>query len=45
MLIKHISVVVIVKNSEKTIKRTLDSLTSFDDVVVYDNGSTDTTMQ
>jgi len=43
--IEHISVVVIVKNSEKTIKRTLDSLTSFDDVVVYDNGSTDTTMQ
>lgn len=45
MLIKHISVVIIVKNSESTIKRTLDSLVSFEEVLVYDNGSTDNTMQ
>ncbi|QKF72673.1 glycosyltransferase, family 2 [Aliarcobacter faecis] len=45
MLIKHISVVIIVKNSEFTIKRTLDSLVSFEEVLVYDNGSTDNTMQ
>jgi glycosyltransferase involved in cell wall biosynthesis len=37
----NISVVVLVKNSEKTLKKTLDSLVKFDDVVVYDNGSTD----
>ncbi|WP_306459124.1 glycosyltransferase family 2 protein [Aliarcobacter faecis] len=44
-MIKHISVVIIVKNSEFTIKRTLDSLVSFEEVLVYDNGSTDNTMQ
>ncbi len=37
----NISAVVLVKNSEKTLKKTLDSLARFDDVVVYDNGSTD----
>lgn len=41
----NISVVIIAKNAEKTIERTLDSLVEFDDVVVYDNGSNDNTMQ
>jgi len=40
-----ISVVIIVKNGEKTIKNTLDSLKDFDDVVVYDNGSVDETIK
>ncbi|WP_373073784.1 glycosyltransferase family 2 protein [Sulfurimonas sp.] len=38
-----ISVAIIAKNAEKTIGDTLESLKSFDDVVVYDNGSTDNT--
>ena len=37
MLIKNISVVIIVKNSENTIKRTLNSLVDFCEVIVYDN--------
>jgi glycosyltransferase involved in cell wall biosynthesis len=41
----NISAVIIVKNGAKTIKKTLDSLYAFDDVVVYDNGSTDNTAQ
>ncbi|TLS72920.1 glycosyltransferase family 2 protein [Aliarcobacter thereius] len=44
-MIKHISVVIIAKNSERTIKNTLDSLTGFEDVVVYDNGSSDKTIE
>lgn len=44
-MIKNISVVVLAKNNERTIKNTLDSLVEFDDVVVYDNGSTDKTME
>lgn len=40
----NISAVVLAKNNEKTIGRTLNSLIEFDDVVVYDNGSTDETM-
>lgn len=44
MLTKHISCVMIVKNAEFTIKNSLDSLSSFDDVVVFDNGSTDNTL-
>lgn len=40
-----ISAVVLAKNSEKTIEKTLKSLVEFDDVVVYDNGSSDKTMQ
>jgi glycosyltransferase involved in cell wall biosynthesis len=39
----NISAVMIVKNGSKTIKKTLNSLKEFDDVVVYDNGSTDGT--
>jgi glycosyltransferase involved in cell wall biosynthesis len=38
-----ISVAIIAKNAEKTIGNTLESLKSFDDVVVYDNGSDDNT--
>lgn len=41
----NISVVVLAKNNQKTIKNTLESLVGFDDVVVYDNGSSDDTLQ
>ena len=40
-----ISAIVLAKNNEATIKNTLESLVSFSDVVLYDNGSTDTTME
>lgn len=40
----NISVVVLAKNNDNTIRQTLDSLKGFNDVVVYDNGSTDDTM-
>lgn len=40
----NISAVMIVRNGAKTIRKTLDSLQQFDDVVVYDNGSTDETL-
>lgn len=39
-----ISVTVLTKNSEKHLKKVLDSLKAFDDVVVYDTGSSDSTM-
>jgi len=42
-MIEHISVAIIVKNGAKTLKNTLDSLSCFTDVVVYDNGSSDGT--
>jgi glycosyltransferase involved in cell wall biosynthesis len=38
------SVVVLTKNNEATLKQTLNSLVGFGDVVVYDNGSTDDTI-
>jgi glycosyltransferase involved in cell wall biosynthesis len=41
----NISAVIIVKNGAKTITNTLDALTTFSDVVVYDNGSTDGTQE
>jgi len=44
-LIGNISAVVLAKNNETTIKNTLEALSDFEDVVVYDNGSTDNTMQ
>lgn len=44
-LIENISCVIIVKDGFSTIKRTLDSISSFKDVVVYDNGSTDGTIE
>ena len=37
----NISAIVLVKNNENTLFNTLESLKEFDDVVVYDNGSTD----
>jgi len=40
----NISAIVLAKNNENTIQKTLESLTDFSDVVVYDNGSTDATM-
>lgn len=39
----QITPVIIVKNGAPYVKRTLDSLVDFQDVVVYDNGSTDGT--
>lgn len=42
-MIESISVVIICKNAAVTIEETLQSLRSFSDVVVYDNGSTDDT--
>lgn len=41
----NISAVVLAKNNENTIRKTLESLQGFNDVVVYDNGSSDSTMQ
>jgi len=41
----NISAVVLAKNSAQTIQKTLESLASFDDVVVYDNGSSDATLE
>jgi len=41
----NISAVVLAKNNEQTIKATLESLRGFEDIVVYDNGSIDSTMQ
>ena len=43
-MIENISVVVLAKNNENTIENTLKSLVLFSDVVVYDNGSTDNTL-
>ena len=40
----NISAIVLSKNNDNTIRKTLQSLILFDDVVVYDNGSTDQTM-
>lgn len=38
-----VSVVMIVKDGARTIRQSLDSLSDFEDVVVYDNGSSDGT--
>lgn len=43
-MIEHVSAVIIVKNAEATIRETLDSLKAFQEVVLYDNGSTDNTL-
>ncbi len=40
-----ISVVLITKNAELLLEKCLDSLTRFDEVVMYDNGSTDKTVE
>ncbi|MEH6442635.1 MAG: glycosyltransferase family 2 protein [Oceanospirillaceae bacterium] len=42
--ITHISVVIIVKNAAATIEATLASLDCFSEVVLYDNGSSDETL-
>ncbi len=44
-MITNISAVVLAKNNEATIQKTLQALKSFEDVIVYDNGSTDTTKE
>ena len=41
--ISHISVVIMAKNAEETIAASLDSLTLFDEVILYLNNSTDKT--
>jgi glycosyltransferase involved in cell wall biosynthesis len=41
----NVSAVMIVKNGARTIRKTLESLREFDDVVVYDNGSSDGTLE
>jgi len=43
-LMMNVSAVMIVKNGARTIRRSLESLKEFDDVVVYDNGSNDSTV-
>jgi len=43
-MVEEISVVIIIKNGEKTIANTLEAIQDFDDVVIYDNGSTDKTL-
>jgi len=43
-MIATISAVVLAKKNEATIKKTLEALREFEEVIVYDNGSTDKTM-
>lgn len=43
--IENISVVIIAKNAQNTIKEVLQSLENFSDVVIYENGSTDDTVK
>ena len=43
-MIGNISAVVLAKNNKATIRKTLEALLEFNDVVVYDNGSSDATM-
>jgi len=40
-----ISVVIITRNAQATLGRTLDAVRNFDDIVIYDNGSTDGTCE
>lgn len=44
-MLPKISAIVLTKNSEKTIKRALESLKTLDEVIVLDTGSTDHTKQ
>ena len=43
-MIEHVSAVIIVKNAADTIRGTLESLRAFQEVVLYDNGSSDDTL-
>lgn len=43
-MLDKISVVIITKNAADTLRETLDSVTQFAEVVVYDNGSEDATL-
>ncbi len=43
MVIDYISVVILAKNSDKTIKECLENLKNFNEVILYLNNSTDTT--
>ncbi len=45
MNLKHISVTVLAKNSEKYLKEVLESLIPFDEVILYDTGSSDNTIK
>ncbi|MCX2683748.1 glycosyltransferase [Campylobacter sp. MIT 21-1685] len=45
MNLKNISVIIIVKNAEKTLQKCLQSLKNFDEIVLLDNGSTDSTLE
>ncbi|CAH1042662.1 glycosyltransferase family 2 protein [Halomonas sp. TD01] len=40
-----VSVVIITRNAAATLRQTLDSVLGFDDVVIYDNGSSDDTLR
>jgi len=44
-MLDNISVVIIIKDGEKTINKTLNALSQFSDVVVFDNGSIDGTIK
>ncbi len=44
-MLHTISVTILTKNSEKYLAHCLDALTGFDEVIVLDNGSTDSTMR
>lgn len=41
----HISVTILTKNSEKYLERVLDPLKPFQEVLIFDNGSTDQTLE
>ena len=43
-MIENISAVIITKNASKTISKTLESLIDFKEVVIFDSGSTDGTL-
>ena len=43
-MIENISAVIITKNVSETIKVTLDSLAAFNEIIVFDSGSTDNTI-
>jgi glycosyltransferase involved in cell wall biosynthesis len=44
-LIENISVVIIAKNAEPILHKSLDSLKDFKEVILYENGSTDATIE